>query len=60
MKKITAIGIITGAATRPFRPPPPRMFQFQKPPAWCSTMVAGSSSRQSRITVTITKPIETS
>ncbi len=60
MKKITAMVIITGAASRPLKPPPPRMFQFQKPPAWRWTITSRFIDPASRITVTMTKPSETS
>ena len=59
MKKITPMGIITSARGR-FFSPLPRMFQFQNPPPCSSTILVRFMVPESRITVMITKPMETS
>ena len=59
MKKITDMGIMTRAMGR-FCKPPPKTFQFQKPPACFSTIWFRFIVPASRITVMITKPMETS
>src|ERR1700761_9558886 len=59
-KKITVIGTMMTIRGRFFRPPPPNTFQFQKPPAWWATMSDRFIEPACRITVRITRPIDTS
>jgi hypothetical protein len=60
MKKTTIIGNSTTIRGRFFRPPPPNMFQFQTPPDCASTIVERFIDPANRITVRITRPMETS